>query len=365
MNNCEEYDFIDSFSNHSDIIPDYNSDIEYLDNDTNNNTNNDTNNSNKSDNSIIIDMDIDNTQYSNKILGKLIPKSTFDKKPNDKLNNAPDDTPNNTSSGKHKLVITKKINATSKDSKDSKDNNLETKESKDDAKFEFNDKTIDFYSRDLDFKKICVKKSAFKNDTALLCLLFKMRIFTEYRCNIKKCKIGKTWLGKPIQLLITRKNSKIEDLTVANLELICPNCFIGLYGLDIFQKSIDQTIYKCKLCTFPLNKFSNTKKKEGYCSACESKIINSTYYTKQNEYIDELKHTIDEDSTLKPDEFTSSNYYNEVSQYKPFKDNKDKCNPKSTKIDDKPIIKLNMNITDLSELIKEDIENDIADDIDK
>jgi len=148
----------------------------------------------------------------------------------------------------------------------------------------------------------------------------------------------------------------MEDLTIENLELICPNCFIALYGLDLFQKAIDKTIYKCKICSFPLNKFSNTNKKEGYCMSCQNKIVNSSYYTKQTEYINELKDTIDDDSTLKQDEFTTSKYYNEVSQFKTFKDNSGKFNSNSkTKTNDKPIINLNMNIPDFDDLINEDI----------
>ena len=220
-----------------------------------------------------------------------------------------------------------------------------------DARFAFNELTIDFFTKDLDLKKICIKKSVFKNDTALLCLLFKVKVFNIYKCSIKKCKTGKTWLGKPIQLLISRKNNKMEDLTIENLELMCPNCFISLYGLELFQKTLDQTIYKCKLCKFPLNKFSNTKKKDGYCTACESKIINSSYYTKQIEYIDELKQTINNEST--PDDFTTSKYYNEVSQFKTFKDHTHSNKKINKSTNNTPIINLNMNTLDLTNLLND------------
>lgn len=240
----------------------------------------------------------------------------------------------------------------------------EKKELKADSKFEFNQETVEFFSKDIlgDVKKICVANSAFKNDTALLCLLLKLGIIKEYKCVTKKCKIGKTWLDKPIQLLIHRKNGKMTDLTQGNLELMCPNCYIAKYGLDIFQKAIQQTTYTCKLCNYPLSGFSNSKKKERYCMACESRIMNCGYYDKRSEFITELKETIDNTSSLKKDEFTTSNYYNEVSQYKNF-DSNNKSN--STKlavsnknrgnktIDTAPIINLNMTVPDLDELIND------------
>jgi len=374
MSDCDIGD-LDDFSDNDEPYNNI-SDISDIDNFNNS----DDNMSIHSSSSNIIDMDNEPTTYSNKILGKLVLKKLAPTvKPIEKLIEKPIE--------KKKFIITKKDNkspksdksedkevktvkkiakpSVKKDAKDAKDGKAtdgETKkETKADACFEFNQETIDFYTRDanVNLKDICIKKSAFKNDTVLLCLLFKANVFTEYRCNMKKCKTGKTWLGKPIQLLINRKNGKMEDLSTSNLELICPNCFIIQYGLDLFQKTVNQTIYKCKICNFPLNKFSNFKKKEGYCLACENKIINASYYSKQNEYINELKETIDNTSALKEDDFTHSNYYSEVSQYKTFKDGKGKLNIKSGKVNDKPIIQLNMNIPDLSALINEDIPDEI------
>jgi len=367
MSDCDIADFND-FSNNDELFNNM-SDISDID-DFNNS---DDNVSIHSSGSNIIDMDNEPTTYSNKILGKLVTKkltqvanvsSVAIAKPIEKkkviITKKDNKSPKSIKSDDEEVKTVKKISKTSnkKDGKDSKSVDGEMKKAiKADACFEFNEETIDFYTRDasVNLKDICIKKSAFKNDTVLLCLLFKANVITEYRCNVKKCKTAKTWLGKPIQLLINRKNGKMEDLTTTNLELICPNCFIMQYGLDLFQKTINQTIYKCKICNFPLNKFSNFKKKEGYCLACENKIINASYYSKQNEYINELKETIDDTSALKQDDFTHSNYYNEVSQYKTFKDGKGKPNIKSGKVSNKPIIQLNMNIPDLSALINEDI----------
>ena len=144
-------------------------------------------------------------------------------------------------------------------------NDLEVKDVKEsvaDSKFQLNDETIEYFCKDNleNIKKICVVNSTFTNDTALLCLLLKLNIITEYKCSVKKCKTGKTWLGKAIQLLVHRKNGKMHDLTTSNLELICPNCYISAYGIDLFMKVIANTIYKCIYCGFPLNNFSNSKK---------------------------------------------------------------------------------------------------------
>lgn len=253
--------------------------------------------------------------------------------------------------------ITKK---TGVETKKDDTNEKETKESTTDAKFQFNEETIEYFSKDIldDVKKICVMNSSFNNETALLCLLLKLKIIKEYKCAIKKCKTGKTWLGKPIQLLVHRKNGKWHDLTTGNLELICPNCYIAAYGVDLFIKVIATTIYKCTYCGFPLNNFSNSKKKERICMACESRIVSSSYFGKRSEYINELKDTIDESSQLKKDEFTHSNYYSEVSRYKSF-DNGAKKDAKSsnTTFNDKPIINLNLSVPTIDELINDVIAN--------
>jgi hypothetical protein len=248
---------------------------------------------------------------------------------------------------------------------------LKDKESAADSKFQFNDETIEYFCKDIlgDVKKICVPNSSFNNDTALLCLLLKLQVFTEYKCIEKKCKTGKTWLGHPIQLLIHRKNGKMHDLTISNLELICPNCYIAKYGLDLFIKVIAKTIYTCNYCGYPLSNFTNSKKKERICMSCESKIMTSGYFEQRSQFINQLTDTIDEASTLKQDEFKSSNYYSQVSQFKSF-DAVDPGGYKSTRkitasetsktttktFNDKPIISLNLTVPNLDDLINEDLQ---------
>lgn len=233
-----------------------------------------------------------------------------------------------------------------------------------DSKFQFNEETIEYFSKDIivDVKKICVANSKFNNDTALLCLLIKLQIFKDYKCIEKKCKTGKTWLGQPIQLLINRKNGKMQDLSISNLELICANCYIAKYGLDLFIKVITKTIYKCSYCDYPLSNFTNSKKKERICMACESKIMTSGYFEQRSKFMDQLSDTIDEASTLKKDEFKSSNYYNQVSQYKSFdssnggfKAARTTTSESSNKtFNNKPIITLNLTIPNIDDLISEE-----------
>jgi len=263
---------------------------------------------------------------------------------------------------KKELIGIKKEARTSSNSTEVQ--NEKAKESAADCKFQFNEETIEYFSKDIlgDFKKICSVNSSFNNDTALLCLLLKLQIFKEYKCVEKKCKTGKTWLGQPIQLLIHRKNGKIQDLSINNLELICANCYIAKYGLDLFIKVIAKTIYKCTYCEYPLSKFTNSKKKERICMACESKIMASGYFEQRSKFIDQLSDTIDEASTLKKDEFKSSNYYNQVSQFKSF-DSGDggfksarKTTSESSKktFNDKPIITLNLTVPNIDDLIFEE-----------
>jgi len=242
------------------------------------------------------------------------------------------------------------------------------KESAADSKFQFNDETIEYFCKDIlgDVKKICVPNSSFNNDTALLCLLLKLQVITEYKCIEKKCKTGKTWLGHPIQLLIHRKNGKMHDLTVSNLELICPNCYIAKYGLDLFIKVIAKTIYTCTYCGYPLSNFTNSKKKERICMSCEAKIMTSGYFEQRSQFINQLSDTIDEASTLKKDEFKSSNYYSQVSQFKSFdsidaggykssrKAASESSNTTTKTFNNKPIISLNLTVPNLDDLISED-----------
>ena len=261
--------------------------------------------------------------------------------------------------------VKKERTSSKKETKELKKESAETRtESAADSKFQFNEETVEYFSKDIlgDFKKICRVNSSFNNDTALLCLLLKLQVFKEYKCSEKKCKTGKTWLGQPIQLLIHRKNKKMTDLSTSNLELICANCYISKYGINLFIKIIAKTIYKCTYCDYPLTNFTNSKKKERICMSCETKILTSGYFEQRSKFIDQLSDTIDEASTLKKDEFKSSNYYSQVSQIKSFDSTNEGFKPtrKTTyetskkTFNDKPIIELNLTIPNIDDLICEE-----------
>jgi hypothetical protein len=126
--------------------------------------------------------------------------------------------------------------------------------------------------------------SSFTNDIQVICLLLKYKIITDYCCSIKKCKVKTLWLDKPIQLILHRKNNIENDLSSFNLELICGNCYLCMFGLDIFKKKEKEIVFKCNICNFPLVQFNNQRKKKGTCLACEKKMSNLFTKNIEGEY---------------------------------------------------------------------------------
>jgi hypothetical protein len=232
--------------------------------------------------------------------------------------------------------------------------------------FEFNPETIDFYTKDLNFRKILIKNSPFTSDIQVICLLLKYKIITDYCCSNKKCKVKTLWLDKPIQLILHRKNNIQTDLTSFNLELICGNCYLSLYGLDIFKKKEKEIIFKCEVCQFPLVQFNNQRKKKGICLACEKRVtkvftdkMHSDYHTN----IQELYH----DNPLFSEDNKTNYYYtdkykasNSSSNYKPSSTSSKAPSSSSGKTDSKtaskttskpPVITLNMSIPNMDDLL--------------
>ena len=192
----------------------------------------------------------------------------------------------------------------------------EIKLTKKEQSFEFNEETIDFYTKDLYFKKILIKNSSFTNDIAVICLLLKHKLITEYCCSTKKCKVKNLWIDNPIQLILHRKNNIQNDLSSFNLELICGNCYLSMYGLDIFKKKEKEIIFKCQTCGFPLVKFNNPRKKKGICLSCEKKMskvftenIDAKFYTNIQGLYD--------NNPLLSEANKEQNYYRNSGKYKP------------------------------------------------
>jgi len=230
----------------------------------------------------------------------------------------------------------------------------EVKLTKKEQNFEFNQENIDFYTNYLDFKKILIKKSPFTNDIQVICLLLKHKIITDYCCSVDKCKVKNLWINNPIQLILHRKNNIQNDLSSFNLELICGNCYLSKYGLDIFKKKEKEIIFKCNICDFPLVKFNNTRKKKGICLSCEKKMnnvfnenIDGKYYTKiQGLY---------NDNPLLSEEHKEANYYKNTgkskysSTYK--KPNYSMSSQETNSKNNEPIVSLNLTLPKIDDLI--------------
>jgi hypothetical protein len=125
----------------------------------------------------------------------------------------------------------------------------------------------------------------------------KILLISEYKCATKKCKVGQLWNGKPIQLLLNRINGIHTDLTIDNLELLCPNCYIVKHGLELFKKKLVQATYNCQYCGYNLSSLGNQKKKDRVCYSCEKKIFNLSNDSLQAQYIEQLQSKITDTNT--------------------------------------------------------------------
>jgi len=235
--------------------------------------------------------------------------------------------------------------------------------------FEFNEETINFFTKDLDPRQILVKhyKNSLVleklNDSILICLLLKSGHIKDYHCCTKTCKVGKIWNGQPIQLILNRLNNNQNDLTIGNLELICANCYMVKNGLNIFIKKKKEAIFVCSLCNFPLVKFKDSRKKKGLCLSCEKQTSKISFEKQEESFYNRLKETYN-DNPILSDDIKHTNYYSEVSKYKNFDNTKSMQNQqqnqqqlqqqqKPPQPQQQPIIELNMKLPDLSDLIDE------------
>ena len=377
----------------SDFEYEYNSDNNSDDIDYNNYSYGDDNTDDEH-NNVIIDMDSDSDDNCNSdneektsIINNSIPISTtFESliSTNNSVNNSDadsDDNDINTSSKnsktkpkkiqvktskKKETIVEETIVEETKEPKDhkkiekketKKGETIEKKEiklTKKEQSFEFNEETIDFYTKDLYFKKILIKNSSFTNDIAVICLLLKHKLITDYCCSTKKCKVKNLWIDNPIQLILHRKNNIQNDLSSFNLELICGNCYLCMYGLDIFKKKEKEIIFKCQTCGFPLVKFNNPRKKKGICLSCEKKMskvftenIDAKFYTNIQGLYD--------NNPLLSEANKEQNYYRNSGKYKPTTTYKKPStyNPSTASKNDTPkeTITLNMTTPNLDDLM--------------
>jgi len=273
-----------------------------------------------------------------------------------------------------------------------------TKNIKAEEQFVFNEETINYFTRNVDARQVLIKHTNtghtghtshayIPNDTVIICLLIKIGIIKEYCCSTPKCKVSKLWNGNPIQLILNRKNNIQNDLTTGNLDLICANCFMVEYGLDIFLKQKKEIIMNCKICEFPLVKFKNCRKKNGICFSCENKMNKISQEQQDEKYMLELRKVCDSNRNSSNTNYTNYNNYDggdgddgnnnggdgdnsngfTIINTKPnTKSNpKSKPNsnhkPNSNNKSNESVIKLNMDLPDFTELCVLDAIGDIGD----
>jgi len=242
---------------------------------------------------------------------------------------------------------------------------LEIKEKLLEEKFEFNEETINYFTKDLDAKKIFInhgKNAAIIekiNDTKIICLLLKIGHIKDYHCSSPKCKVGKLWNGEPIQLILNRINNIQNDLSFNNLKLICGNCFMVNYGLEMFIKKKKEIILTCDICKFPLVKFKDNRKKKGICLSCEKQMSKISFEKQEDNFYNQLK-TLYSDNTVLSDDIKykkyDTNYNSKYSNGNSNTQNKSKYSASSQSqstqsVSSLPLIELNMSIPNLSDLI--------------
>jgi len=173
--------------------------------------------------------------------------------------------------------------------------------------YQINDKIMDSYLtkyKDLSVSKIFKKNSTINDDTGLICMLIHHNIITNYECTIKSCRVKNKWLRKPIILILNRKNNCQSDVRVENLELLCPNCYIQNYGMELFIKKKNNIIPNCQFCDYPLSKFSAYRQKKKICPVCDKKILDESCLTQKHEQLEFLKQ-FDNNSNNKTNKFTN------------------------------------------------------------
>lgn len=113
---------------------------------------------------------------------------------------------------------------------------------------------------------VFIKNSRIKNDELVKYYIIKYKI-CDYNCSSNQCPMKQgIWRRRPAYLILNRKNNKASDLTIPNISLICPNCYVQNKGTDLFNKFRNQCESKCVGCGYPV--------KKGYelCYVCTEKI---------------------------------------------------------------------------------------------
>ena len=125
---------------------------------------------------------------------------------------------------------------------------------------EISEKIVDtIKKRNLNKQNVLTKESKIKDDDILIGFLYYYQIKPK-KCEI--CKINQEWNNKFLPFLIYRKNNILNDNSLDNIKLLCPNCY--------YQKSP----IKKNNCFIDLNKNS---KKFINCIDCNRKFKKQIY----------------------------------------------------------------------------------------
>lgn len=143
---------------------------------------------------------------------------------------------------------------------------------------------------------VFIKNSRIKNDDLVKYYILKYKI-CDYNCSGKFCPMKSgIWRRRPAYLILNRKNNKTTDLTIPNISLICPNCYVQDKGVEIFNKFKNQSESKCVGCGYPV--------KKGYelCYVCTEKVRKVSVLSSANDMAELTLRTSTIVPTIKPEE---------------------------------------------------------------
>lgn len=140
-------------------------------------------------------------------------------------------------------------------------------------------------------KEIFIQFSKIKNEELIKYFIIKYKVL-DYKCLAKGCpsKNG-VWRRNPMYLILIRKNNNQQDLRIANLSLICPNCYCQDKGPSAFQRLKSVITRTCKLCPRVLNQSSGNYE---YCYSCNEKL---KHMNDDIRISDVIKYSIQQDDT--------------------------------------------------------------------
>ncbi len=115
-------------------------------------------------------------------------------------------------------------------------------------------------------RDIFVRGSKVTNDELVKYFILKHCVI-PYKCSAIDCPMkDNLWRKKACYLILHRKNGVQNDLSIANLSLICPNCFVQNNGIQLFTKFKATIQNMCEGCGYAIRKGSTL------CYVCTQKI---------------------------------------------------------------------------------------------